>query len=148
LAREVLASPDYEKIRRLPHHDASVADHSVAVAFAAFRFARMIGLRSRLPELIRGALLHDFFHYDWHSEKPGSGGLHGFDHPKEALRNAETTFGPLSALERDCVVRHMWPLTAIPPRYPESFIVCFADKAVALRESWNALRSGKGIGVL
>lgn len=148
LAHSILTSPDFDKIRRLPHHDASVADHSVAVAYYAYKIARILGLRSRLSELTRGALLHDFFHYDWRTGKPRTGGLHCFDHPKEALQNAEESFGPLSALERDCILRHMWPLTPIPPRFLESFIVCFADKAVALGESWNALRTGKGLGVL
>lgn len=144
----MLDSPHYEKIRRLEHHDSSVADHSVAVAYYAYRTARFFGLHSRLTELTRGALLHDFFHYDWRTQKPRSGGLHGFDHPREALENAEEAYGPLSDLERDCVLRHMWPLTPVPPRYPESLIVCLADKAVALGESWKALRSGKGLGVL
>ncbi|MFA6508528.1 MAG: HD domain-containing protein [Treponemataceae bacterium] len=143
-----MSSPDYEKIRRIPHHDATVADHSVAVAYYSYKAARFFGMRSRLDELARGALLHDFFHYDWRTGKPRSGGLHGFDHPREALENAEAAFGPLSAVERDCVLRHMWPLTPIPPRYPESLIVCLMDKVVALGESWRALRAGKGLGVL
>jgi len=51
-------------------------------------------------------------------------------------------------VERDCILRHMWPLTPVPPRYLESLIVCLTDKAVALGESWNALRAGIGLGVL
>lgn len=148
LARAVLDDPGYERIRRLRHHDASVADHSVAVAYYSFKAARFLNIKSRLRQLTRGALLHDFFHYDWRTEKPRSGGLHGFDHPREALENAEEAFGPLSAVERDCVLRHMWPLTPVPPRYAESLIVCLADKVVALGESWRALRAGKGFGVL
>lgn len=135
-------------IRHLSHHDASLADHSVAVAYYAFVIARSLGFRHSLQELARGALLHDFFHYDWRVSKPRSGGLHGFDHPREALENAEASYGPLSALERDIILRHMWPLTPIPPRYPESIIVCLVDKAVSVAESWHAIRSGKGLGVL
>ena len=105
-------------------------------------------MNRRLPQLTRGALLHDFFHYDWRVEKPRSGGLHGFEHPREALENAEEDFGPLTRVERDCVLRHMWPLTPVPPRYPESLLVCMADKAVALNESYRSLRQGKGLGVL
>lgn len=108
----------------------------------------MLGFRRRLSELARGALLHDFFHYDWRVAKPRSGGRHGFDHPREALENAEASFGPLSRVERNIVLRHMWPLTPIPPHYPESIIVCMVDKAVSMGESWQAIRSGKGLGVL
>jgi len=135
-------------VRCLPHHGASVAEHSIAVAALAYRLARLLGVRRRLPQLVRGALLHDFFHYDWHREKPRSGGLHGFEHPREALENAERDFGPLTRVERDCILRHMWPLTPIPPRYAESLIVCAADKLVSLLEMGEALRSGKGLGVL
>lgn len=74
--------------------------------------------------------------------------MHGFDHPREALENAEAAYGPLSRVERDIILRHMWPMTPIPPRYPESVIVCIVDKCVSAAESWNAIRSGKGLGVL
>lgn len=147
LAAPLLRSNGYDKLRALAHHDATLADHSVAVAFHSFRVARFLGL-GRLPELTRGALLHDYFHYDWRTTRPRSGGLHGFDHPREALENAEADFGILSPVERDIVLRHMWPLTLVPPRYPESLLVCLVDKVVATFESWKALRSGKGLGVL
>jgi uncharacterized protein len=148
LAHEIVSSSDYEKIRVLAHHDASLADHSVAVAYYSWYVARLLGFRRHLSELARGALLHDFFHYDWRKTRPSSGGLHGFHHPREAFINAELAFGPLTRRERDCVLAHMWPLTPVPPRYPESFIVCMVDKAVSLAESWNALRTGKGLGFL
>ena len=37
--------------------------------------------------LVRGALLHDYFLYDWHQPHKEYG-LHGFTHPSTALRNA------------------------------------------------------------
>lgn len=148
LALPVLGRGAYDRLRRLGHHDGSIADHSAAVAYASYRLARFLGLRATLPQLVRGALLHDYFLYDWRKEKPRSGGLHGFDHPREALENAEAAFGPLSERERDCILRHMWPLTPVPPRYPESLVVCLADKAVALREALRSLRERRGLGVL
>lgn len=123
-------------------------DHSIALAFHAYRAALFLGLRSHLPDLVRGALLHDFFFYNWCETRPRSGGLHGFDHPKEACENAEAAFGPLTAIERDCILRHMWPITPLPPCYPESLIVCFTDKVVALIEAWRSIRAGGGLGVL
>lgn len=148
MAAAVTGAPAYRILRVLPHHDASLADHSVAVAYYAFKAAKRLGMRARLDQLVRGALLHDFFHYDWRVARPRSGGLHGFDHPKEALENAEAAYGPLTSVERDCVLRHMWPLTPIPPRYGESLLVCAADKAVSIYESYRAIRDGKGLGVL
>ena len=148
IAEEIVASPGYEIIRHIDHHDASIADHAVAVALHSFNIACLCGLNQRLGDLTRGALLHDYFHYNWHVTRSSSGKLHGFHHPREALENAEIEYGPLSKVERDIILRHMWPLTPIPPRYPESLIVCIIDKAVAIRESWIAIRTGKGLGVL
>lgn len=37
----------------------------------------------------------------------------------------------LTPIEKDIIMKHMWPLTAIPPRYPESFLVSFIDKLIA-----------------
>lgn len=148
LAEAVLRDPRYDALRRLRHHDATLADHSVSVAWLSYRLARLLGLRSRLPQVTRGALLHDFFLYDWRAERPPGGGLHGLVHPRVAEANADSAFGPLSRRERDCIRSHMWPLTPIPPRYGESLVVCVADKVVSLRESLASLRNGTGLGVL
>jgi uncharacterized protein len=135
-------------VRHLPHHDSSIADHSVAVAYYSYKVPQALRFRKRLPELVRGALLHDFFFYDWRIERPRSGGLHGFDHPREAYENAVYAYGDITDLESDIILRHMWPLTLVSPRYPESLIVSMVDKAVSLGESWNTIKAGKGLGVL
>ena len=83
--------------------------------------------------LVRGALLHDYFLYDWH-EKDASHRWHGFHHPAAALKNASADFG-LSPRERDVIAKHMFPLTLRPPRFRESWIVCLADKWCALEET-------------
>lgn len=142
LAEPVYASRGFRKLADIKHHDASIADHAVSVAFHSFRIARALGLRRRIRELVRGALLHDYFFYDWRFERPRSGGLHGFDHPREARQNAESDFGELTPVEKDCIEAHMFPLTPVPPRYPESLIVCLVDKAVALAEAVAAARRG------
>jgi uncharacterized protein len=147
-SKPIIDSPGYDIIRHIEHHQGSIAEHSITVAYYAFRCARILGLKKRVPEMIRGALLHDFFHYDWRSSKPRSGGMHGFDHPREALENAEVIFGPLSVLERDCILHHMWPLTSVYPRYLESMIVSFSDKLVSIVEAVRAIRAGEGLGIL
>jgi uncharacterized protein len=40
----------------------------------------------------------------------------------------------LNDIEKDIIVKHMWPLTFIPPKYQESLVVTFADKYVSSRE--------------
>jgi len=135
LGEPIYASRGFQKLADIPHHDGSIADHAVSVAFHAFRIARALGFRKHIRELVRGALLHDYFFYDWRATRPKGRGLHGFTHPTEALQNAEHDFGPLTLRERDCIERHMFPLTPVPPRFFESLLVCLVDKVVATAEA-------------
>ena len=120
----------------IQHGDVSVYEHVLSVAQASAGMARglgRIGVAVDERSLIRGALLHDYFLYDWHV--PGKAeGLHGFTHPATALKRAEEDF-ELTPLERNIIVRHMFPLVPIPPACREAWIVCLADKACALRET-------------
>ena len=75
----------------IQHGSTSVYEHSVKVAYTSLYFARRFRLNIDEKSLIRGALLHDYFLYDWH-EKDKSHRLHGFYHPSTALRNAKEDF--------------------------------------------------------
>ena len=83
--------------------------------------------------LVRGALLHDYFLYDWHTPDPAHR-LHGFRHAGTALRNADRDF-ELNDTERDMIKKHMFPLNPAPPRFKETAVLCLADKYCALRET-------------
>lgn len=134
LAAPIVLQGSFHRLRTIAHHDGSIADHVVTVAFWCFVIARLLGFRKHLAELVRGALLHDYFFYDWRIARPRNGKLHGFHHPREARENAEADFGPLSSREIDCIEKHMFPLTPWPPLYKESLLVCLVDKLVALKE--------------
>lgn len=121
------------------HGDVSVYEHVVAVAVESCRMADALarhGITVDRPSLVRGALLHDYFLYDWHDPEPWHR-LHGFRHPFFALRNAEDDF-TLGERERNIIVRHMFPLVPVPPTCREAWIVCGADKLVALRETLDS----------
>ena len=121
------------------HGDVSVYEHVVAVAVESCRMADALarhGITVDRPSLVRGALLHDYFLYDWHDPDP-SHRLHGFRHPFFALRNAEDDF-TLGERERNIIARHMFPLVPVPPTCREAWIVCGADKLVALRETLDS----------
>ena len=67
-AGDILAHPRFQQLRTFCHHglDNSVYDHSVAVAEAACQIARLMRLsESETTSVVRAALLHDFFGYDW-----------------------------------------------------------------------------------
>lgn len=90
----------------------------------------LIFIKINEKSLIRGALLHDYFLYDWHKSEHR---LHGFFHAKRALKNAESDF-KLNDIEKNIIKRHMFPLNICPPKYRESWIVCLADKLCAVEE--------------
>lgn len=115
-----------QSVHYMQHGSTSVFRHSVAVAYVSLWLARYIRLRVRERTLIRGALLHDYFLYDWH-EKDDSHKWHGFYHAGKALHNAQEDFD-LNEIEQDMIRRHMFPLNLTPPRYRESWLLCIADK--------------------
>lgn len=49
------------------------------------------------------------------------------------MNNAVHYFG-ISEMEQNLILRHMWPLTPIPPRYIEGYVVLCADKFCGLAE--------------
>ena len=110
--------------------DTSCLLHTIAVAYYSERLAGRFSARRN--ELIRGALLHDYFLYDWHDGLPERR-VHGFTHPSAALRNALDDF-ELTEVEKDIIKKHMFPLTLTPPKYRESWAMCVVDKACSVYE--------------
>lgn len=120
----------------IQHGSVSVYAHVCSVARASLAFADALGrlgISVDRASLLRGALLHDYFLYDWHVPDP-SHRLHGFTHPRCALRRAEEDFD-LTERERIIIARHMFPLVPVPPTCREAWIVCLADKYCALVET-------------
>jgi uncharacterized protein len=118
--------------------------HSIRVACLAVWIADRMHLWHKvdLRSLVRAALLHDYFLYDWHDWDNGEHRLHGFTHGRRALRNAERDFR-LNHVERDSIANHMFPLTPVPPRYIEGYLVTMADKISATRETFSPERFNK-----
>lgn len=132
--RDILASPGMRQQRQhFQHGRVTVFQHSLAVALMCLKLARALRLRVNERALVRGALLHDYFLYDWHQKDP-SHRWHGFTHPARALRNADRDF-KLGRIERDMIASHMFPLVPRLPRCRESVLLCLADKLCALRET-------------
>ena len=131
-----------ESGRYIQHGSTSVLRHSVAVAYTSLYLARRLRVRVDSYTLVRGALLHDYFLYDWH-EKDDSHKWHGFIHAEKALKNAMEDF-ELNKIEKDMIRRHMFPLNLRPPRYKEAWILCLADKICSGQETvagiWERIR--------
>jgi uncharacterized protein len=107
----------------IQHGNVTCLEHCKKVSFKSYQIAKRLKLDYK--SAARGGLLHDFFLYDWHI--PGSHvGLHGFRHAKTAFKNASKHF-ELNRKEKDIILKHMWPLNIVPPRFLESVIVLLVD---------------------
>jgi uncharacterized protein len=116
-----------ESHRYMQHGDTSVFRHSVSVAYFSYYLALKMNAPVDIHSLVRGALLHDYFLYDWH-EKDASHKWHGFHHAKKACENAARDIPDLNEIEKDMIKCHMFPLNIVPPKYMEGWILCCADK--------------------
>ncbi|HMB02048.1 MAG TPA: hypothetical protein VKS21_13770 [Spirochaetota bacterium] len=134
LTGDILGHPVFSKLKEYKHHDLTIYTHARAVAFLAYKIAGRLSLDYR--SAARGALLHDFFFYNWRFKslyRDGKKKFHAFEHPRIALHNAEKYF-KLNAVEKDIILHHMWPLTVRFPRYRETYLVSFVDKLISTRE--------------
>ena len=120
----------------IQHGNTSVYTHVISVAKKSIEIAEKYNLDVDMDSMIRGALLHDYFLYDWHDGKRERW-IHGFTHPMKAYKNAKGEIN-LNRLEKDIIIKHMFPLTILPPRYLESWIVTFADKYVSAVETLSS----------
>ena len=128
---DLLKNPRIQSMSQYIHHsNVTCLDHSLHVSYKAYRACKRLGLDYK--SAARGALLHDFFLYDWHVHQTGRG-LHGFVHPQIALENAEE-ITELNAIERDVILKHMWPLTLSLPSHKEAMVVIWIDKYCTILE--------------
>lgn len=138
--KSIILSPEAQVMKRFTQHgETTVFEHCVAVAkyslLIAYSLEKLFRIEIDKDSLVRGALLHDYFLYDWHEKGQGRR-FHGFTHPGVALKNADRDFD-LNEIEKDIIVKHMFPLTPFLPSHRESFIVSLADKWCALAETFK-----------
>ena len=135
IAEEVIGKARYDEMKQyVSHSDITVYQHCIKVARTAYDLAVRYGIPCNRRALVRGALLHDYYLYDWHDPNKGFR-WHGFKHHRFALRNAERDF-LLSKRERNIIRTHMFPLTFWNvPRCREAWLVTLADKIVATEET-------------
>lgn len=132
ILRPLIENPRVQRLAYYTHHGNKTRfDHSMEVAWQSFVLSKKLSLDGYAAA--RGAMLHDLFFYDWLRAGPR---LHGFRHPGICVKNARGVTD-VSKKEEDIIRKHMWPLTVIPPRYKESWIVCFVDTFCSLKDYWK-----------
>lgn len=119
----------------IQHGNTSTFQHCLIVAYYSYLTALRLPFQYNLKSIVRGAMLHDFYLYDWHIPHK-SHRYHGFVHPGFALNNARKYF-KLNPIEEDIIEKHMWPLTLNKfPTCKEAFLVCMIDKYCSLAETF------------
>ncbi len=137
-AKDILESENFKHTKEyIQHGSMTVNNHCLNVAKYSLFISRKLPVCFNEKELVRGALLHDYFLYDWHDKEHVSiFKLHGFYHPGIALTNAEKEYD-LTPREKDIIKKHMWPLTIKPPMCREAWVVTTADKWCSLLETFH-----------
>ena len=134
---DIIKNDTVKKMRNFKqHYETSCFDHCLVASYYCYLYGKKFNFD--YVSCARAAMLHDLFLYDWRKSQRDVEieGLHAFAHPKIALKNASKIFD-LNNKEQDIIVTHMWPVTLSLQKYKESFVITFADKYSALKESFN-----------
>ena len=134
IIKDILSHETFQTLHLFKHHYGSNRyEHSISVSYYAYIICKFLKLD--YISAARAGLLHDLFLYDCQNPETRPK-KHIWKHPRIALTNAEKLF-MLNAKEKDIILKHMWPITIVPPQYIESFIVTFVDKYCAFKEWYS-----------
>ncbi len=135
IIKDLVENPTVQEMNNyIQHCDTTCFEHCKNVAYYSYIICKKYNLD--YSSAARGGMLHDLFLYNWRKSQREVelNGLHAFVHPKIALLNSLKLFS-LNNIEKDIILKHMWPLTIRFPKYRESYIITFVDKFCAIKES-------------
>ncbi len=137
IIEDIINNETVQKMKNFrQHYNTSCFDHCLCVSYYSYLICKKLHLDYK--SIARAGMLHDLFLYDWRTRINGRKGFHAFTHPKAALENSLKLF-KLNNKEKDIILKHMWPVTILPPKYLESYIITFVDKHCAISETFNSL---------
>lgn len=135
IVNPILNHEEFLKRKNYRHHkNKTVYEHSMQVSLLAYRMSKYLPKVDEKSVAIAG-MLHDFYDKPWMdiSIKKPFFQKHGFVHAKEARENAYKYFPELMNKKiENMILRHMFPLNIVPPKYIESWIITIADKIVSV----------------
>lgn len=137
--QEFLHNEKIIKMKEIPmHRGSNCYVHSFKVAKLAIKR----GLRHKevnLKTILIASILHDYYLYDWRSDRSKRKG-HGSKHPYISANNAKEDFG-INEEVMKIIHSHMWPLNFKEfPNSTEARIVSLADKHVAAIEFASSIK--------
>ena len=140
---ETIQADDHvqEMKKYIQHGNVTTYEHCEKVAEVSHKIDQMLSLHCNQNTLLTGAMLHDFYLYDWHHKDNGEHRLHGFFHAGKACKNAKKYFN-IDDETVHVINSHMWPLNLSRiPKTKEAWVVCIADKYVSLQETFFRRKS-------
>ena len=146
IIKDIVENDTVQQMRNFrQHYDTSCFEHCYKVALISYIICKKLNLD--YISAARAGMLHDLFLYDWRIHEPGRKRFHAFHHPRIALNNSLKIFS-LNKKEQDIILKHMWPITVIPPKSMEAFIITFVDKYCALLESYVHYKQNRKLNLL
>jgi len=116
------------------HRGSNTFLHVCKVTKYAYKLAKGSCIKINFEDLITGAMLHDYFLYDWREDKSKLK-RHGHKHPMIALENAKKDF-EINDRVANIIVSHMWPINLFHIHHcVEAHLVSLADKHVSIGEA-------------
>ncbi len=151
IVEDILLNDEFQKRKLfMHHHNLSVWDHSILVSFHSYIVACYINADRRVCAI--AGLLHDFYEQAW-LDTPEIRALddgkyaknldlkkpffknHGFTHGASAAENYVRFFPELEDKRiTDSINKHMFPLTLLPPKYLEGYVITCVDKINSCKE--------------
>ena len=129
------------KMKEIPmHRGSNCYEHAFKVVKRAIHHVEISTKKDiNLEVVLIGAILHDYYLYDWRVDK-SKRRKHAHDHELIAAENASRDFA-ISPEVKIVIETHMWPLNFKKyPKTREAKIVSINDKIVALCESLTSKR--------
>lgn len=132
--RPIIEDSEFIRRKTFRHHgEKSVYDHSVQVSKYAYRMAKFFNKDARSASI--AGLLHDFYTTPWQDVviKQPIYKMHAFTHAKDALTNSQKHFKKyINPKIENAILRHMFPLNIVPPKYDIGVFVTISDKVASL----------------
>lgn len=128
IIEHIMNNDEFMKLSTIRHHGITRLDHSLRVAYYSYLISKF--LRLEYIQVTEAALLHDFFTDE---VKDKNMILRLIMHPTVALENSKKYYR-LSPMQEDIIKTHMFPVTFIPPKYLESWIVDIIDDIASIYE--------------
>lgn len=134
IVNHILENEEFRKLDDIRHHGITRLNHCMRVAYYSYLITKF--LRLNYVEVTEAALLHDFFTNELESKNMIVSLIR---HPYIALDNSKKYFN-LSIMQEDIIKTHMFPVSLVPPKYIESWIVDIIDDICAIYERFYSTR--------